>query len=128
MILCDTNILTEIYRGNNEIIKTFKGIGQGSVAVSYVTCAELFYGARNKRELQIIQKDLNKLTILPIKTDISTMAVELVAKFALSHKISLPDALIAATAIFQNIELYTLNRKDFKFIDNIRLFDSNFQT
>ena len=128
MILCDTNILIEIYRGNNEIIKTFKGIGQGSVAVSDVTCAELFYGARNKRELQIIQKDLNKLTILPIKTDISTMAVELVAKFALSHKISLPDALIAATAIFQNIELYTLNRKDFKFIDNIRLFDSNFQT
>lgn len=78
--------------------------------------------------MQIIQKDLNKLTILPIKTDISTMAVELVAKFVLSHKISLPDALIAATAIFQNIELYTLNRKDFKFIDNIRLFDLNLQT
>jgi tRNA(fMet)-specific endonuclease VapC len=122
MILCDTNIFIEIYRGNNSIIDILKTIGQHNIAVSDVTCAELLYGARNKNELQIIRKDLNKLTVLPIQTDISTLSVALVEKYSLSHNLSLPDALIAATALIHDIELYTLNSKDFKFLKNIKLY------
>jgi predicted nucleic acid-binding protein len=122
MILCDTNIFIEIYRDNSDIIKAVKSIGQHNIAVSDVTCAELLYGARNKKELQAIRKDLNKLTVLSIETSISTLAVELVEKYALSHKLSLPDALIASTAIIHNTELYTLNIKDFKFLDGLSLF------
>ena len=66
MILCDTNILIEVYRDNAKIIETLKQIGQDNIAISDVTCAELLYGARDKKELQIIRKDLNKLIILPI--------------------------------------------------------------
>ncbi|HUH73127.1 MAG TPA: type II toxin-antitoxin system VapC family toxin [Chitinophagales bacterium] len=122
MILCDTNIFIEIYRGNFDIIQVVKSIGQHNIAVSDVTCAELLYGARNKRELLAIRKDLNKITIAPIEASISTLAVELVEKHALSHKLSLPDALIGATAIFHNIELFTLNIKDFRFLEQIKLF------
>jgi tRNA(fMet)-specific endonuclease VapC len=122
MILCDTNIFIEIYRGNLDIIKAVKLIGQHNIAISDVTCAELIYGARNKKELQTIRKDLNKLTVLPIETSISTLAVELVEKYALSHKLSLPDALIASTSVIHNIELYTLNIKDFRFLDEVKLF------
>lgn len=122
MILCDTNIFIEIYRDNLDIIQTVKAIGQHKIAVSDVTCAELLYGARNKKELQTIRKDLNKITVLPIETSISTLAVELVEKYALSHNLSLPDALIASTAIIHNIELYTLNFKDFRFLDKVKLF------
>lgn len=122
MILCDTNILIEIYKGNFDIIQTVKSIGQHNIAISHVTCAELLYGARDKKELQTIRKDLNKLSVIPIHTEISNMAVELVEKYALSHKLSLPDALIASTAIIHNIELYTLNTKDFRFL-KVTLFD-----
>jgi tRNA(fMet)-specific endonuclease VapC len=122
MILCDTNIFIEIYRDNLDIIQTVKAIGQHNIAVSDVTCAELLYGARNKKELQTIRKDLNKVTVLPIETSISTLAVELVEKYALSHKLSLPDALIASTSIIHNIELYSLNIKDFRFLDGVKLF------
>lgn len=122
MILCDTNIFIEIYRGNFDIIQVVKSIGQHNIAVSDVTCAELLYGARNKRELLAIRKDLNKITIAPIEASISTLAVELVEKHALSHKLSLPDALIGATAIFHNTELFTLNIKDFRFLEQIKLF------
>jgi tRNA(fMet)-specific endonuclease VapC len=66
---------------------------------------------------------LNKVTVLHIETSISTLAVELVGKYALSHKMALPDALIASTAIIHNIELYTLNIKDFRFLDGVKLFD-----
>ena len=123
MILCDTNIFIEIYRGNLDIIQTVKSIGQHNLIISDVTCAELLFGARNKKEIITIRKDLNKVTVLPIETSISVLAVELVEKYALSHKLSFPDALIASTAIIYNIELYTLNIKDFKFIDGIGLFE-----
>jgi tRNA(fMet)-specific endonuclease VapC len=123
MILCDTNIFIEIYRGTPGIIQALKQIGQGNVAVSDVTCAELLFGARNKRELQLIRKDLNKLTILPIQPGISAMAVGLIEQYSLSHKLALPDALIAATAIYYNINLYTLNIKDFKFLKNVTLHE-----
>jgi tRNA(fMet)-specific endonuclease VapC len=123
MILCDTNIFIEIYKGNNDIIGTFKKIGQQNVAISDVSCAELLYGARNKKELLAIRKDIDSLTVLPIQADISTMAVVLVEKYTLSHKLSLPDALIAATAIHYNIELYTLNFRDFRFLEELKLFD-----
>lgn len=122
MILCDTNILIEIYKGQPDIIQTVKVIEQENLAVSDVTCAELFFGARNKRELKIIGKDPSKLTILPILGNISTIAVKLVEKYALSHTLAFPDALIAATAIYHDVELYTLNIKDFRFLDKVKLF------
>ncbi|WP_316843697.1 type II toxin-antitoxin system VapC family toxin [Pedobacter psychrodurus] len=124
MVLCDTNILIEIYKGNDLLIETFKNIGQNNVAISDVTCAELLYGARNKRELNLIRKDITKLVVLPISSPISAQAVKLVEHFSLSHNLNLPDALIASTAMFYEIELYTLNIKDFKFLENITLYNS----
>lgn len=44
------------------------------------------------------------------------------ADFSLSHNLTLPDAFIAATAIFHDIPLYTLNKKDFRFIPGLRLY------
>jgi len=122
MILIDTNILIEIYRNNSSIIETVKTIGQGNIAVSDITCAEMLYGARNKKELQLIAKDLSKLQTLSIDVQISKDAVMLVEKYALSHKLSIPDALIAATALNYDIPLYTLNVKDFVFIKGIQLY------
>jgi len=121
MVLLDTNILIEVYRGNFEIINTVIKIGQQNIAISDVTKSELFFGARNKDELRIIKKDLTKLIGISITEDISNLAVQLVEKYCLSHKLSLPDALIAATALQNNIELYTLNVKDFKFIKGLKL-------
>jgi tRNA(fMet)-specific endonuclease VapC len=125
LILCDTNIFIEIYRGNNSIVEIVKNLGQQNVAISDVTCAELLFGARNKKEIKAIRKDIDSLVVLPIDSNISKLAVELVEKYSLSHKLSLPDALIAATALCHDIELCTLNKKDFKFIDSIILLDIN---
>lgn len=121
MILCDTNILIEIYRGNKAIIAKVKSIGQKNMLVSDVTRAELLFGARNKTEIQAIKKDMKNLTILPITSSISAKAIELMEGFSLSHRMSFPDALIASTAILNQCELYTLNVKDFKFVPGMKL-------
>jgi len=51
------------------------------------------------------------------------LAVNFVKTYCLSHKLEFADALIAATAILHNVELYTLNRKDFVFIPNLKLYE-----
>jgi len=48
MVLCDTNIFIEIYKGNDLVIETVKKIGQDNIFISDVSCAELLYGARNR--------------------------------------------------------------------------------
>ncbi len=44
-------------------------------------------------------------------------------KYSLSHNLSLPDGFIAATAIVNQIPLYTLNKKDFQYIRDIKLWN-----
>jgi len=83
----------------------------------------LYFGARNKQELASIVSDMEKLTVLTIFPTISKLAVDLVKQYCLSHKIKLPDAQIAATALFYNAELFTLNRKDFAYIPNLKLYE-----
>ena len=124
MILCDTNILIEFYKGNSEIVQELKEIGFSNLTISNITAGELYFGARDKRELGQIKRNLGLLNQIPINADISERFLELLEEFALSHRLSVPDALIAATAISQKIPLYTLNLKDFRFISNLQLHES----
>lgn len=122
MILCDTNIIVELYKGNSETINALQSLGVRQIAISAVTQAELFYGAINKTELIQIQKQLNLFHILPIDQDISEQFIQLMAQYSLSHKLAIPDALIAATALVHNLHLYTLNTKDFRFVEGLTLY------
>ena len=56
-------------------------------------------------------------------TAVSNQFLQLMATYSLSHKLSIPDALIAATALVHNVELFTLNVKDFHFIPGLTLFE-----
>ncbi len=121
MILCDTNILIEFYKNNSAIISELRKIGQTNIAVSVVTSGELIYGAINKRELNQILKDLSHLNLLEINSSICQTFLQLMQQYSLSHNLTLPDAIIAATAIYHNIPLFTMNLKDFRYIDGLQI-------
>lgn len=121
MILCDTNILIEFYKNNQSVVRELQRIGVDNVAVSAITVAELYYGALNKRELRQIKNHLALLPQLPLTSQITQAFLSLMEDYALSHKIALPDALIAATALEHGIELYTLNIRDFRYIRELSL-------
>ena len=72
-------------------------------------------------ELKKIKQHLLLLQHFPLDIPISTLFLKLMEDYSLSHKMSLPDALITATAISHDIELYTLNIKDFRFISGLQL-------
>ena len=122
MILCDTNVLIEFYKNNLQVVQELRYLGQNQLAISAVTQAELYFGALNKAELQRIKKHLTLLTQFPLDAATSTTFLDLMETYCLSHKLNLPDALIAATAIVHQLELYTLNTKDFRFISGLRLY------
>jgi predicted nucleic acid-binding protein len=82
---------------------------------------ELYYGALNKRELGQIKKALSGFDVHMINPAISDLAIDLILQYAKSHNLMIPDALIAAAAIHLDRELLTLNMKDFRFIEGLRL-------
>lgn len=45
MILCDTNILIEFYKGNAQVVEELRTIGAEQIAISVITQAELYFGA-----------------------------------------------------------------------------------
>jgi tRNA(fMet)-specific endonuclease VapC len=122
IVLCDTDVIIEFYRNNSVIVEKLKGIGQDNIAISIITAGELIYGALNKKELTQIKKDINNLILLDIDKKSCDIFIELLTKYALSHKLALPDGFIASTAIANNIELFTLNLKDYRFINELSLY------
>ena len=122
MILCDTNILIEFYKANPTVIQTLQRMGSANIAISVITKAELFYGARDKQELAKIERNLSLCCCYGLNDSISALFIELMSRYSLSHKVSISDMLLAATAISHELELYTLNTKDFKFIPELNLY------
>ena len=122
IVLCDTDVIIEFYRNNSGIVSELKKIGQQNIAVSTITAGELIYGALNKKELRQIMKDLDNLTVLGIDNKTCDVFLDTMAKYALSHKLALPDGFIAATALANDVEVYTLNLKDYRFIEGVKIY------
>lgn len=121
MILCDTNILIEFYKNNSEVVQQLRLIGINNLGISVITQAELYYGAINKNELNKIKKHLALLHIFNLDLSICNQFITLMETYSLSHKLTIPDALIASTALVNQLDLYTLNYKDFRYITGLNL-------
>lgn len=92
--LCDTNILIELSKNNQDISLELKKIGYNNIAVSSISAGEFIYGALNKVELLKIKKALNAIQIIHVNEAISEKALELLESYSLSHNLDVPDALL----------------------------------
>jgi len=128
-VICDTDVLID-YFDNNKVrhLKTKRlvedEIGIDNVTMSAISKMELIAGAANKIELRLLNKNLYRLNILLINPEISSIALGLIENYKLSHGLNIPDALIAATAIYTNLNLFTYNIKDYKFINGLVLYNT----
>lgn len=122
MVLVDTDVLINALNGKAETISLLKKIGYENLIISSITLMEIYQGALNKSQLVKLKKNLSYYDVLHLDFLISQKAVELVAEFKLSHGLTMPDAMIAASAITHNIPLCTYNIQDFKFIKELILF------
>ncbi|OQX78330.1 MAG: hypothetical protein B6D61_05805 [Bacteroidetes bacterium 4484_249] len=121
LVMCDTNIFIHWFRGDKQTINKLMDIGLENIIISSIVRMELFLGCENKQELLALNKRINKYPIIYITEQITKQADKFIELYNLSHKLQIPDAFIGATAITYNLQLFTYNIKDFRFLPNIRL-------
>lgn len=107
-LLLDTNVL--IYLSKKELnLEDFAG-EDDILYISIITLMEAKgYQYSNKKEETIIDTLCENL----IKAYLTDDVIETVISLRKKHKIKLPDAIILATAIENNLKLITRNSKDF---------------
>ncbi|MCL2328751.1 MAG: type II toxin-antitoxin system VapC family toxin [Bacteroidetes bacterium] len=113
-ILCDTNTLIHLLGNNREVLSLLMG---KQVSISVITELEL-YGKQNmtSHEISIIEVLVESCFVIDLLPEIK----QLVKNIKQKHKIKLPDAIVAATAIYLDIPLITFDT-DFKNIENLKL-------
>ena len=121
-IICDTNIFIKLFASDATIIAELSKIGNSRILMPSITMMELYVGMINKNDLQQMKKKIKHFNVIHLNEAASEKAVELITDYRLSHGLMIPDALIAAMAVTYDLELFTYNLKDFRFIPNIKLY------
>ena len=122
MTLCDTNIFIHAFNQHESTIGELEKIGFVNIAISSIVVLELYRGMTNKMEMIAMRKKLIYYDIIHIDSMASAQAIFLLEKFKLSHNLQIPDALIGATAIANDLPLFTYNVKDFSFMPGLTLY------
>ena len=119
-IICDTNVISRyILNSSNEIKITIEEIiGIENIFITPVIYIELmnwlaFYEGIEKTKRMQLKRLINSIPVVTLNEDICNFAMKLA--FQNPHS-KVADTLIGATAIYYNINIYTLNKKDFELI------------
>ncbi|HYO11579.1 MAG TPA: type II toxin-antitoxin system VapC family toxin [Thermoanaerobaculia bacterium] len=122
MILIDTDVLIDASRGVWAAMETLRDLHEvEELAISAVSQMELIVGCRSKWELSAIDELCSWFRVIHIDERMSNHAIGLLTRYRLSHGLALPDALIAASAIFRALPLLSKNQKHFRFIPELML-------
>ena len=115
--LPDTNIFIAIFKGDAKL-KTL--IESCDSAINTIVYLELIQGAKNKTDINKIEKYLMQFELIHFDKATSQRAIELVRNYSKSHGLMLPDAVVAATCLENTLTLITFNNKDFRFINGLK--------
>lgn len=126
-VICDTDVMIDYWdltHPRHAATKSLleNNIGLDQIVLSAITKMELLMGVSNKRDLIEVSKKIARYNIALINGDITLKSFELLRNYRLSNGLALPDSIIAATAIVSQLELFTYNTKDYKFISHIKFF------
>ena len=128
MILLDTDVLINLFdplKSNHDVadstLKNFL-LNDVEMYVSTITEIELVQGNKSAPDKKRLIKKLDLFKSVVVTENISNTARNLIFTYSSSHGLFLADAFIAATALQLEIPLFTFNKKDFKFIKNLKLY------
>jgi len=120
-MLFDTDILIWIQRGDLKAASLIDGSEKRYI--SLLTYMELLQGAQNKKQhlyTKNFLKDFN-FNMLPLSENIGHRAAIYIEEYSLSGGLRAGDAIIAATAVENNLILSSSNIKHFKQIKDLNL-------
>lgn len=120
MRLLDTNVFVDHLRGHPRAIAFFQGLRDAQdVAFSSLTEAELLAGKANAdRGVRVtLLRFLQRWTKVEVSNHVALLAGDIVRSYGLD----VPDAIIAATALYRRAELVTKDAKDFRRVKGLRV-------
>jgi hypothetical protein len=116
----DTNIFIYYLTGDDTVSEFFSEdfLNTNYVVISPIVRIELLcFSGLSDDEAEVIEDFLSQFDSIPISRKIENQTIALKRK----HKIKLPDAVIAATALCQQAVLVTRNFHDFQDIAELKL-------
>ena len=118
-MIFDTDVLIWVFRGNAKAARAVDSAEARAVAI--VTYMELLQGARDKRDVKAIKSFLADLGFrtLPLTENIGHRASIYMEEYGLSVRMSMADALIAATAVENHDVLLTGNQRHYRVIKEL---------
>lgn len=120
-MIFDTDIIIWLQRGN---LKAASLIEKDNVRmISIQTYMELLQCVNNKKQQQIIRNFLREFdfTLLPLTENIGHRASIYIEEYSMVNGLRAGDAIIAASAIENDVMLATGNYKHYKIIPNLEL-------
>ena len=119
--LIDTNILIYHTKGSQAVSSFMSDVvAQRALNISILTKIEFLGWEKHTREgFQKCEQLVKLANIYPIDEDIAEQAIGLRRRV----KIKPPDAVIAATALVNNLKLVTRNMEDYKAVKELEIFN-----
>ncbi|MDB4921373.1 type II toxin-antitoxin system VapC family toxin [Mucilaginibacter sp.] len=109
-MIFDTNVLIYL----SKYILNPEKILIGDTAISVITKIEVLgFVFQNSAEHDLLLNICNELKVISLSDEIAEATINL----RRNYRIKLPDAIIYATALVENVPLLTNNIKDFKSLD-----------
>ena len=112
--LVDTSVLVDLSRGDTRSQAWSLAQKDNLLGLHVVVSMELAEGARDKDELERVNRMLSRYDLVYLTPPDCVWAVEQHRVFHLSHGVGLLDALIASSAVRLNIPIYTHNLRHFE--------------
>ncbi len=110
--LVDTCVVIDFLRGFSNAVTFFSEL-TAPPAISSITVAELYAGAKNKAKKEAVMAIIETFEVIEVSETIATVGGKWSCQYTPSHCVDLPDALIAATAEIETLTLATCNLKHF---------------
>ena len=116
--LLDTCLIVDYMRDRPEAVEFIRGASVRP-AVSAITAAELFAGARNATEESRIDDLLHELLVYDVNLEVARRGGAYRRRYGPSHGVLVPDALIAATAQVHGARLVTRNARHLPMLEDL---------
>lgn len=118
-MIFDTDIFIWVQRKNNKAAALIDAAGERYLSVQ--TYMELLQCARDKNQQRLIKQFISDLgfIVLPLSENIGHRALIYVEEYGISSGMLAGDAIIAATAVENNLPLISGNGKHFKAVKEL---------
>lgn len=132
-MIVDTSILISAERGAFDLVAFLDSIPAERLAISAITVSELHVGIlranserRKQERIAYVNRVLSEFEVIPFDASVARKHAELLDEIRRAgHTIGANDLLIAATAVFIDSSVATLNVSEFRLTPGLTVIDAS---